>query len=674
MPGRLRFELLGPVRAARGDDVLELGSPQQCATLAVLLLNEGRQVSSADLVGALWSGEPPRSATGVVRTYVSRLRRVLDGVIESAGDGYALPPRDAVLDADHFQRLVAAAQQARQRADVAEVAALLHSALDLWRGEPMSGLRTPYFDAHRSRLVELKWTAIEDRLAADLELGRHAETVAELRSLVARHPTRERLHELLMLALYKCGRQGEALAAFQDARQRLAEQLGIEPGLALRRAHRLLVDVGQVSAGTPGKTVPNQLPPDVAEFVGRDEALRLIGLGRAVAITGMPGVGKSALAVHAAHRLGATYPDGRLYADLDGMSGRPADPHHVLGGFLRALGVADDAIPGSLGDRAGLWRTLSAERRLLVVLDNAGGAEQVRRLMPTPGHSGVIITSRRRLVELPAVEWIVLGRLDADAAVTLLERLIGRARVRREYESAVRLVARCAYHPLPIRLVAARLAARPFESVAQAEARLRTAALDHELVEAPAEAAYQLLDERQARVFRLGGLPEAPEISIAALSALVERPERELHETMESLIDVYLVSAVGPGRYTYDPMLKRYAQRKAMLVDGEAGARTAQASLLLFYLAGTFNALTLLDPGDPPPIMSGLGTGTTFRSREAACAWLLNEHEQVLASIEAAGDVLGDAVDVLGDLCWVAERLEAHRYEHTDDMATSLRA
>src|SRR6185437_17104060 len=266
MPGRLRFELLGPVRAARGDDVLELGSPQQCATLAVLLLNEGRQVSSADLVGALWSGEPPRSATGVVRTYVSRLRRVLDGVIESAGDGYALPPRDAVLDADHFQRLVAAAQQARQRADVAEVAALLHSALDLWRGEPMSGLRTPYFDAHRSRLVELKWTAIEDRLAADLELGRHAETVAELRSLVARHPTRERLHELLMLALYKCGRQGEALAAFQDARQRLAEQLGIEPGLALRRAHRLLVDVGQVSAGTPGKAVPNQLPPDVAEF------------------------------------------------------------------------------------------------------------------------------------------------------------------------------------------------------------------------------------------------------------------------------------------------------------------------------------------------------------------------------------------------------------------------
>jgi DNA-binding SARP family transcriptional activator len=698
MTGQLRFALLGPVRAWRDTTALELGSPQQRATLAVLLLHEGRQVSADEVVDALWGGEPPRSATGVVRTYVSRLRRILDqrrgteSVIESAGDGYVLPLQGADLDTEQFQRLVLEAQNARRQGELDGSEVKLREALGLWRGLPLAGLRSPYFEAQRSRLVELQWAATEDLIAAEIELERHADVVAELRSLTARHPLRERLHELLMLALYKSGRQGEALAAFQDARRVLDDELGIDPGPSLQRMHRRILDVDPtltavervvvpvevVSAPT---TTPNHLPPDLGDFVGRDQAIRQItdivasptaGV-RAVGLTGMPGIGKTVAAVHAAHRLRESFPDGQLYVDLDGVSDHQADPHHVLGGFLRAFGLPEEVIPETLGDRQGLWRALTAERRVLVVLDNAGSADQVRRLMPSPGGSAAIITGRRRMVELAGVRWTVLGRLHGDEALTLLEHLIGTARVRREYELASRLVSQCAHHPLAIRVIAARLAARPLETIAVAEARLREEVRhlmalypDCELVEAPVERVYRLLDARQAKVFRFAALSDAPDISLAAVAALVELPEQETHVVLESLVDVFLVEATTPGRYTFDPLLKLYAKRKSMFVDGASSCRTALASLLLFYLASTYNALRVIDPHTTPPITGGLGRGVTFDERVEACVWLLLEHEQVLEAIGAAGNILGAAVDVLGDLKWVVRRLEEHRHTHTE--------
>jgi hypothetical protein len=452
-----------------------------------------------------------------------------------------------------------------------------------------------------------------------------------------------------MLALARSGRTREALAAFHDARRVLAVELGIEPGPALRERHRLLLDVSP----------PNQLPADVSDFVGRADALRQITGGTdAVAVTGPPGVGKTALAVHAAHAVRETYPDGLLYADLDGVSAES-----VLGMFLRALGVP---VPDGLGDRTALWRTLTAERRLLVVLDNAAGAEQVRRLLPQPGRSRALVTSPRRLVELSSMRWVTLGKLHRDEALTLLERLVGRARVRREYDVAVRLVDHLAHHPLPIRVIAARLAARPFESIATAEARLREEVRhlmavypDCEIVEAPFERAYRRLDARQARVFRLTGLGGAPEFSVAAAAALVELPEPETHLVLESLVDLFLVEAAGPGRYAYDPVLKLYAKRRSAFEDGDPAGRTALASLLLFYLAGTYNALKTLDPGAEPPITAGLGRGTTFADRDEAGAWLRLERRQILDAIGAADTVFGGAADLLGDLAWVTERLSA---------------
>jgi DNA-binding SARP family transcriptional activator len=457
----LRFAVLGPVRAWRGEAELDLGSPQQRAVLAALLLADGRQMSVEALVEALWGPEPPKAAVGTVRTYVHRLRRQLwaDGerkMIETAGGGYVLHLRLAALDLNLFLHWTRQARQARGAGDAVQEAVFLKDALALWKGTPLAGLQGEYAEAQRARLTELQMAAVEERLAVDIELGKHVAAAVELQTLLASYPLRERLSELLMLALYRAGRQADALGIFDNARRMLEEELGISPGPSLRDMHQRIL---QADKGLMGVTdlhspapqpapslqplvLPAQLPAGLRAFTGRHAELAklnsLLDLDasrtRAVMITaidGIAGVGKTALAVHWAHQVADRFPDGQLYVNLRGFD-TVMTPDEALRGFLEALGVAPQRMPDGPEALAGLYRSVLHGRRVLVLLDNARDVEQVRPLLPASPGCLVIVTSRHRLTGLITIydaRNLTVGAFSPAEAREALARRLGHGRL-----------------------------------------------------------------------------------------------------------------------------------------------------------------------------------------------------------------------------------------------------
>jgi len=475
--GEPRFEVLGPVRAWRGGEEVDLGTPQQRAILGILLLRGGMPASPDQLVAAVWGPTAPRAAIGMVRSYVSRLRRVLDrgpaSVIESVGGGYAV--RADSLDLTEFGHKLAVAREARRSGAAAEAATALRSALDLWRGTPLAGVNGDYAEAERTRLVQLRLTAVEDLAAADLDSGRHLEAAAELADVIAAQPLRERPRELLMRAYYRAGRQADALAVFSDIQHLLADQLGLDPGPDLREMQRRILASDPAllapAAEPAAPARPTQLPPDLADFVGRGELTTRIDAALTgasvpvVGIEGLAGAGKTTLATHVGHAVATRFPDGQLFVDL----GAPGDP---IAALLRGIGVPDAGLPTSAGERVALWRTRTTGRRLLVVLDDARDADQVRPLLPGSGGAAVVITSRRRLYGLSAARWMSVGGLSADESLTLLAKLVGADRVRAEEATAHVLLSRTAGLPQVIHAIGARLNARPEWTMAVAGERL----------------------------------------------------------------------------------------------------------------------------------------------------------------------------------------------------------
>jgi DNA-binding SARP family transcriptional activator len=701
----LRFSVLGPVRAWRDDDPLPAGSPQQRALLAALLLREGRTATASELIDALWGDEPPSQALAAVRTYASRLRKALGSeVLVSESGGYAIQSLgEGALDLARAQELAADAEKARGAGDLCRARELLRDALGQWDGEPLASVPGPYAETQRARLEEWRLQLLESRLDMDLEQGCHAEAVSELTALTAAHPLRERLRELLMLALYRSGRQAEALAVYADTRRLLADELGVDPRAGLKELQQriLQADPGLAEPSAPpaepaaASVRPAQLPATVTDFTGRASFVQELsdvlasassaeGQVMAVsALAGIGGVGKTTLAVHVAHQARGAFPDGQLYVDLQGAGARAAEPETVLGAFLRALGTADSAIPDSLAERSALYRSVLDGRRVLVLLDNARDAAQVRPLLPGTEGCAALVTSRVRMVDLAGAHLVDLDVMSPEEALQLFTKIVGEERVASEREAALDVVAACGFLPLAIRIAASRLAARRTWTVSVLAAKLadERRRLD-ELqagdlaVKATFELGYGQLEPAQARAFRLLGLADGPDISLAAAAAVLDLPVEDTEDLLESLVDTSLLESAAPGRYRYHDLVRLYARACAERDEQPPSERDAAMSRLLdFYLATAAGVYAIERPGDRlVDHLEPTGTpGLAFANRQVSWDWLYSEAVPLLACVRqsAGAGTLRRAIDLLWAAVDLAESgANSREYEAA---ATALR-
>ncbi|MYV57041.1 tetratricopeptide repeat protein [Streptomyces sp. SID3212] len=689
----MRFSLLGPVRAWRDTAELALGPRQQRAVLAVLLLNNRSQVSVDQLVDALWGGRPPASAPALVRTYITGLRKVLpssDCPIRTRSGSYGLSVPLQSVDVERVRRLISLTHEARDPADRIAAAARLREESGLWSAGPLGDLGNSFAPALRGTLEELRLLAVEECAFADVESGRHASAAAELVGLVRAHPLRERLHELLMLALYRSGRQAEALATYDQVRLLLREELGVDPGPGLRTLHLQILQAepglslpevepdrhsvssrvreavsGEEPAGEAGSPPrPAQLPQDLTLFVARTRELAYLdalvpGPGApadavtVVTIDGSPGTGKSTLAVHWAHRVAHHFPDGQLYIDLKGFSGtRPVRPAQIQQNFLHALGVRPESMPPAGDPRTGLYRSVMSDKRLLLILDNAQDAEQVRTLLPAAPGCRVVVTSRNRLPALVAgagAHPLTLDLFDPDDARESLTRRIGLARSGAEPRAVAEITALCARLPLALAVVAARAQAHPHFPLAGIAAELRGThgSLDAFTgdgsvdVRAVFSWSYHQLSAPAREMFRMFSLHHAPDISTAAAASLTASSPRQGRALTGELSRAQMISEPHPGRFTLHDLLRAYALELSEDEDSEAERAAALGRLFDHYQHSAYSAHLRLRPHNPPPPPPAPRAGVlpeNLRDLDAARAWFDAERLVLAATVEHAAD------------------------------------
>jgi DNA-binding SARP family transcriptional activator len=644
----MEFRILGPVEVWDGAQRLDLGGLKPRALLAVLLLHTNQLVSTDHLIDELWGEAPPPTARNLIQVYVSRLRQALHyggdhgaaaPVLATRPSGYLLRVAAGELDLDRFQDLAAQARGAAADGDLEGAAEHWRAALALWRGPALAGGASEALQRTVvPRLEEAHLVALEERLEVELGLGRHAQLVGELEELVASHPDRESLCRQLMLALYRSGRRAQALAVYRSTRRVLVEELGLEPSPALQQLERAILRADPAlepavptAEGTQRRPAvapgPCQLPPDIDDFTGRQAAVAqiqaLLEREQATAIVisaiaGKAGVGKTALAVRVAHRLRPRFPGGQLYVNLRGVEAQALDPTEVLGGFLRALGVEGAAIPDGLEERVRLYRSRLADRRVLVVLDNAASEAQVRPLLPGSQGCAVLVTSRVRLGGLEAAHPLTLDVLDPDQAVELLVKLLGRGRVAAEPEAAQQIVRLCGWLPLAVRIAGARLAGRLHwrlallaERLADEHRRLDELAAGDLEVRASVALSYRGRGEQERRLFRLLGVLVAPSCPAWVAAALLDVRLAEAEGLLERLVDAQLVEAAGQDqagqlRYRLHDLLRVYARERLQLEEPTPAQRASLERVLQTYLVLAEQADALLEPsginhygGDP---------------------------------------------------------------------------
>jgi DNA-binding SARP family transcriptional activator len=677
---QLGFSLLGPVRAWHGHDELELGGPKRRSVLAVLLLNANRVVPQTMIIDGVWGGEVPAGAANLVHTYVSGLRRVLEPdrgtrqaatVLTKAPAGYVMRVTAGQLDLDIFHSLIAQAQACRDAGALSGAARAYAAAQSLWDGPPLAGIPGPLASTERARLTELRLAAVEAKAEVMLELGSHAELVGDLAALAAEYPLRERIKALLMIALHRCGRQAEALSVYSHTRTLLAEELGIDPASELQEVHQRVLagDPWHMAASGVAKPaaapVPRQLPSRSAHFVGRAESLRqlnalldadarTVGTVMITAISGTAGIGKTALAVHWSHQIADRFPDGQLHANLRGFDPAwpPVHPADALRGFLDALGVPQERVPRALDAQSALYRSLLAGRHMLVLLDNARDAEQVRPLLPASPACLVVITSRNRLAGLhtqQGAQLLTLDRLSAEEAGALLARRVGAGRVAAEPQAVAELIESCERLPLALAIVAARAASQPSfplmalaEELRQASTRLDALDAGEPLANLRTVLSWSIdaLDDETAAVFGLLGSTPGPHISLPAAASLIAQPVATTQHLLRRLENGNLLQPQRPGRYRMHDLVRLYAAEQACHAGSQRGREDALRRLAGFYLHTAYQADRLIAPHRPPLATLGdltPGSGPHhLPGKEAALAWLSSEYPCLMATQELA--------------------------------------
>jgi DNA-binding SARP family transcriptional activator/tetratricopeptide (TPR) repeat protein len=631
------FGVLGPLLVRDEDTQVAVPKGRQRVLLAALLMHAGQLVPADVLAEVVWDGSPPSGALVTLRSHVLRLRRVLGpragARLVTRHPGYLLQAGEDEVDVLRFRCLCRDGGAALREGTWDRADGLLGEALDLWRGAPLADIPSESLRRDEVQdLEELRLQAEEWRADAALHLGRHAELVPGLQSLAARHPLRERFHGQLMLVLYRCGRQAEALAAYQCARDVLAGELGVEPGPDLRELHQRILSADPALAVTgPARpaeaerqrTVPRELPPAVPGFTGRSAELQTLSTllnpsseqaaGAVVisAVGGTAGVGKTALAVHWAHQAAGRFPDGQLYVNLRGYDpGQPVPAADALAGFLRSLGVPGQDIPPEADERAARYRSLLAGKRMLVILDNAGSADQVRSLLPGTPACTVVVTSRDTLAGLVARDGAT--RLDLDVlplaeAVALLRTLIG-ARVDAEPRAAAELAGQCCRLPLALRVAAELAASRPAAplagltgELADLRTRLDLLAADGDprtQVRAVFSWSYRHLGAEDARTFRLLGLHPGPDVEPYAAAALTGATVQQARRALEVLTRAYLLSLTSPGRYGMHDLLRGYARELTATLDTGQEQHVALTRLFDHYLHTAATAMDTLFSAD----------------------------------------------------------------------------
>ena len=636
----MEFHVLGPVEFVVAGRVVPTGHPRQRCVLAVLLAEANRTVLTEQLIDRVWGEDPPNRVRNVLSGYITRLRTVISGpevTLERCPGGYAVSVDPDRVDMHRFRDLVG-------RARPVEDPVLLTEALGLWRGPAFA-------DASSRWLANLAATLEAERTAAALlrndialNAGNHAELLAELHDLAAANPIDDRVTRQLMTALYRCGRQADALAAYAHARELLKEELGLDPGPELQALQRQILGNDPALVVKPlRRPVPRQLPAVTSAFAGRDGEIAQLDAVRdtpVVAIDGAAGMGKTALAIRWSWRVVARFPDGQLFVNLRGYSpGPPLHPLSALTQFLRSLGVPPDQLPLDVDEAAALYRSVLADRRVLVVLDDARGPEQVRPLLPGNPDCGVVITSRNRLGGLVAREgaWrLTLDVLGTDTAVVLLGKLLGPQRVSLEPAAAGELVDLCAYLPLALRIAAANLANYPQRRIADYVKQLRVGnrldALqvdgDQETaVRAAFELSYASLKPEAQLLFRRIGLLPGPDVTVESISALVDDPAQ-----LEVLAAAHLVEAVGEGRYKCHDLLKLFA---AELARDDPDRSDALDRLAAYYLGTTESAAAVLYP-QILRLPGRAGYRERFAAHAEALAWLDGERANLVALVAHA--------------------------------------
>ncbi len=700
----MRIRLLGPLQVSGGSRWSDVGSPKQRLLIASLVVRPRQVVPIDQLVLELWGDTPPKTATTQVHGYVLRLRRLLgdpDGrLLVTAAPGYRLligaeAGANPDTDAQRFEALAGEGHLELRDGRPDRAAALLGDALSLWRGPAFADVpESAAVAAEATRLTEHRLTALNARIDADLECGRHAMLIGELQQLVEEHPLREQAWLRLMLALSRDGRQAEALEAFQRVRTILVDALGVEPGAALRELHQQVlagdVEPAPRQAGPPAVVVPPvcQLPADVPDFTGRRAPLDALGDLLAdrspddpppvAVISGGPGIGKSTLALHAARRAAPGFPDGQLYLDLAGTSPEPREPAALLAEVLHALGVTGAAVPDGLDARAALYRSLLAERQMLLVLDDAAHADQVHRLRPPNGNCAAIVTSRAVLTELPGARHIELDVLAPDEAHDLFTRIVGADRAESEPDHASAILRACGHLPLAIRIAAGKLLGRPAwslrvlrERLEDESRRLSELRLGDLGVRASFDLSVRLLPADAIAALRLLGILGPQTVPGWVVGPLLDRADAD--DVLDTLVDANLAQlvttdATGQPRYRLHDLLRTYAAEGAEAIPIEE-RRAAVTRLLATWLDLAARAADALPPSlfRPPP-----GSAPRRRARADVerrvvadpVGWFATERATLLGAVRLAAN--WELAELAWELATVAVAFHDHHSHYED--------